>query len=341
MSVLNKYLKECKEGGHEPSFLISTDLETDDVLAIYLLAKHIKDHKVTFLVGEGDSFFKDIRIKSYAKSFGFTKCDFIQGYSTKNVFKYDAHDVLTDEDDIDSMMVLIENVDLVKKKLFNLLKSGPVFIISLKPFRELIEMFYKPISGQEINDHIKNCVFSGYMSFNVRCLMRDWEKPKIVEFLKGFRSCLFYTTRNAVGSGNNNIITEKDFNFKFLPEVVSKVMLLWNKHQLEYSQNIVRNLEGSKLEKDIKRVKRNKKTIRQVYDNDFKQFVNADTGLALSLIEDNPPYIRKNIRYIEKTGYSVVEDGNDMLVYLPKDKKECRMKQVAMMFLWGDTMISS
>jgi hypothetical protein len=287
------------------------------------------------LAGEGDSFFKDIRIKSYAKSFGFTNCDFIQGYSSNNVFKYDGHDVLDEDDDIDSMMILLEDFDLVKARLFNLLKSGPVFIISLKPFRELIEMFHEPISGQEINKHIKNCVFTGYMHFNIRSL-KDWEK--IIEFLKAFRSCLFYTTINVDDSWYNYIITEKDFNFKFLPEIVRKVMFMWNMHQLEYSQNIIKYLEGSKLQKDINMVKRNKKMIGQIYDNDFKQFVNADTGFVLSLIEDNPPYVRKNIKFIEKTGCFVVEDGKDILVYLPKDKKKCRMKQVEMMrFNLGDT----
>jgi hypothetical protein len=309
-------------------------LETDDVLAIYFLSKTIKDERTTFLVGEGESFFKYIRIKSYAKSFGFSDCDFIQGFSSTHMFRYDGDDVTNA---VDSLMIIPEDREVVKKRIFDVLKDSgksPVFVISLKPFRELMEMFYSPNPGQEINNLVKHCIFAGYMSFNVRCLMKRWQKTKIVDFLKSFKTCLFYTTRNAVGGGNNNVMTERDFDFDLLPKVVRKVMELWNKHQVESSERIVKLLKESNRKADINRVKRNKKTISQVVDNNYKQFVNADTGLVMSLLFVYQPYYEKSIRYSEETGYSTVEDGDDMLVFLPDDRQQCRKDQVsAMKFL--------
>jgi len=314
MNILESY----KPG----AFLISTDLETDDLLAIYMLSKIIRKSKILFLVGEGNSNIKEIRMKSYVKTCGFTNAIVIRGYSSKKLFSYDGHDVMMPNEANDVLDEIKPN-PLNMKVVINFIKESTPFIISLKPPRELIQMW-----DQGESEALSKCIFAGYMSFNMRCLMREWKYVKPIEFLNNFKQCYFYETHYAV---DNNIITEKNFDFTILPCFVTKLMLLWNKFQVEDCVKTIMDLEGKTDDRSNARRHRNEKCVKQVKDNNGKQFVNADTGLIVSLIQKNAPYYYTSVHFNEKTGYSVIgKSFNMMYVIQPKDKQEYRKFQVMM-----------
>jgi hypothetical protein len=277
-----------------------------------------------FVVGEGDSLIKEKRMKIYIEKIGFTNAKVVSGYSSKNKFPYDGHDVMT-KDEIDKLMDIEEDKKEIKKKIAVFIKIEEPFIISLKPPRELIELWNE---GFDMSKY----PFAGYMSFNLRCLMREW-KPKLVSFLKSFRICYFYETKYAVGGSKYSAITQKDFDFEILPKIVNKLIYYWNKHQEEMCLKNIKELVEKSDQGSKQRLDRNKKTLKQVLDNNYSQFVNADTGLILSLLEECAPYEPRKISYDLKSrnAYPKLEEGDDVKVIQPDDIVKYRELQVKMM----------
>jgi hypothetical protein len=314
------------------SLLVMTDLETDDVIAIYLLSRRFRNTKIMFLVGEGCAYIKKLRMESYIKTLGFTNAEVVRGYGSDRLFKYDGYDIMTKEqiDGLDwaSINWTAENKEEVKEKVFKFIRDESPFIISLKPPRELMEMF---VNGHPRYRRIfKRCVFAGYMSFNLRCLMNDY-KRKLVNFLRSFKLCYFYETHYAVGS--NNIITKDDFDFDKLPEIIKNVMYLWNKFQAEDCRKTLEELEGNTDRESIKRRHRNQKTLDQIERNDHKQLVNADGGLIVSLFQYAAPYQWKSIKYDleSRNSYPIIKHGKDVKVIWPEDKEKYRKFQIDML----------
>lgn len=303
------------------SFLILTDLEPDDMLGLWLLSSKIRSKKILFLVGEGDSLMKEKRMKVYAKQFGFVNSKVLRGYSSNKQFPYDGYDIMT-KDERDNIMYEEEKKHTILETIGEYIKENAPFIISMKPPRELIEMYSAGFDFSKLT-------LAGYMSFNLRCLMKKWKKEQIAFFLKSFKECYYYETYHAIGS--NNIITAKDLEWKFIPKVVKKVMALWNKYMIEDCQETIKNLKGKTDERSKAKIHRNEKCLKQILDNDSKQFVNADTGLVLSLLEGNPSYKEKSLKFDEKTGYSVLGEGNDVKVIQPKEKDFYKEYQIGLM----------
>jgi hypothetical protein len=311
-----------------------TDLETDDVIAIYLLSKRFKNTKIMFLVGEGCSYIKEIRMESYIKIMGFTNAEVVRGYSSDRVFTYDGRDIMT-EDEINRLNWTKEDKDFIENKVFTFMRNNSPFIISLKPPRELMEMFAD--GHPRFRRIFKRCVFAGYMSFNLRCLMNK-HKKRLANFLKSFKICYFYETHYAIGS--NNIITKDDFDFGKLPDIIKEVMEWWNLFQAEDCQKTLGELEGLTDDASVKRWKRNKKTQDQIENNNYLQFVNADVGLIISLMQYDAPYRWKSLKYDLKSRnpYPIVERpawwrwyGKDVKVISPKDKEKYRKFQIKML----------
>jgi len=346
------------------SFLVFTDLETDDMVALYVLAKRFgksKKFKFMFVVGEGDSRIKAIRMNKYVKKLGFENAEVVQGYSSNKNFTYDGKDVMTEEE----FAILFNKAEEYdkegeKKKIYEFLLNESPFIISIKPPRELMEMFK---NGHPMYRRVfKRCIFAGYMSFNLRCLMNEY-KPDLVNFLKAFKICFFYESHYAVGS--DNIITGKDFSFEKLPELIKRVMTDWNRHMIVdcketieeccsqtieefYSKPIEKlstytieelyesiEYDESMNEREKERMKRNVKKLFQILKNDYKQFVNADGGLLISLLQYCAPYKWMSLKYDLKSrnGYPILGIGKDVKIIKPKDPKKYREFQVRMMKL--------
>lgn len=313
--------------GDVKSLLIMTDLETDDIIAIWLLSKFYKRTKIMFLVGEGCAYIKKLRMESYIKTLGFENAEVVRGYDSDRLFTYDGRDIMSEED-IERLNWIVESKEDVNEKVYKFIRDESPFIISLKPPRELMDMY---ANGHPRYRRIFNrCVLAGYMSFNLRCLMNE-HKKRLVGFLKSFKKCYFYETHYAVGS--NNIITEKDFSFDKFPKIVLGVMKWWNLFQAEDCIETLKDLDGKTDDSSIKRIHRNQKTLDQIEGNNHKQFVNADCGLIIALLQYGTPFLLKSIKYDLKTRnpYPTVGSGNDVWLICPEDPKKYREFQVRMM----------
>lgn len=308
----------------ENCFLILTDLETDDLAAICLLSEFKRNSKIMFVVGEGSSSIKVHRMEFYIEKLGFSKAKVIQGYSSKKKFPYDGLDVMT-EDERNDIMDIDKDKKEIKEEIAEFIKKEEPFIISLKPPRELIELWDE---GFDMSKYI----LAGYMSFNLRCLMREW-KPNLVNFLTSFRTCYFFETKYSVGGSTYSAITEKDFDFAILPRIVINLMYHWNKHQDELCDENIKKLSEKSDEGSNQRLHRNKATKKQVVDNNYKQFVNADTGLILSLLEKGASYKYRKINYDLKSrnAYPILGKGTDVKVIMPDDVLKYREIQINMM----------
>lgn len=312
------------------SFLISTDLEPDDMVAIEIMSKVIHDKQVVFLVGEGDAHIKTIRMKHYIEEFGFKNATILTGMDSRKKFPYDGYDVMS-QNEVENLMNVDPDIKFLMKQLEVFIKERKPLIISIKPPRELIKLFKE---SKAFRDAISKVTIVGYMSFNIRCLMREYSKDDIVKFLKSFCKCYFFETHYAFERNENNI-TERDFKFEdHLSETTLKVMKLWNKFMVEDCQKTItemtKRLNTKNSDEDrVKfegRLRRNRKTLKQVSSG--IQFVHADSGLILTLLTVNPPYRSASLKYDTKTAYPIVGEGYDIMLISPENKGEFRKLQI-------------
>ncbi len=325
------------ESSNSKALLILTDLEPDDIYALDMLFKvkgFDKKTKVMFIVGEGDSEIKQRRMFKYIGIWKLKYYFVLRGYSSSKIFTRDGLDVYTQKE-LDDMTKTKEDVEYTKRKVLEYMIQFNPFVISLKPPRELIELWNENTKAKLA---FASCHFAGYMGFNLRCLFATWTKLQIVKFLNGFQSCYFYETHSAIGSNNN--VSNKDYDFSLVPKVVYRVMIDWNKHLAEdfkrkisaYKEGIAKgDIDLVKKKEMESRLHRLEKGLRQVTEPEYEHFVNADTGLIYSLLEKVPQYTRVSVVYNERTGYpSFVENLlSDIRVISPKEGKEqYRQKQV-------------
>ena len=158
-------------------------------------------------------------------------------------------------------------------------------------------------------------------------------KPNLVSFLKAFKDCFFYETKYAIGGSKYSAITENDFKFDILPDIVKKLMCYWNKHQEDMCVENIKKLSERTDEGSKQRLHRNKVTLKQLVDNDYKQFVHADTGLIVSLIEKCAPYKLRSIKYDLETrnAYPILGEGTDLKVIQPDNIFDYRKFQINVM----------
>ena len=128
--------------------------------AICLLSDYIKDSKIVFVVGEGNSLIKEKRMEVYVKRIGFTNAKIIRGYSSPKKFDYDGYDVFS-KDVLDKLMDIDDDKDKPKKEIAEFIEKETPFIIVLKPPWELIELWNEGFD-------MSKCRLAGYMSFNLR-----------------------------------------------------------------------------------------------------------------------------------------------------------------------------
>jgi len=328
------------DGLKNENFIITTDLETDDIVALWILSKfqNIVDAKILFVVGEGDKYIKYIRMCEYVKILGFKNAEVVTGCRSNKLFKCDGYDIMSPEK-INELKLQIENnksykhnilYTLFKIEEYILLKST---IISLKPPRELIMMKKLSETNQELFknfDHqISECEIAGYMGFNLRCLMKEYDHKTIIEFLNGFKKCLFYETYHAIG--NNNIITNDNIHMDKLPDIVKNIMKFWNKYMADDCLQTYKKLENKTDRRSIAKHHRNKKVYDDIINNNFMQFINADSGLIISLIDNYKDlYIPCTLIFDEKTGYSKITHKNHTNIHIihPKNKESYRLEQI-------------
>ena len=149
--------------------LITTDLETDDLVALQLLSKLIPiDTNVSFVVGEGNATMKYHRMKKYVELMGFhgpnnQSSTVYQGSDSWSDFTFDGEDVFS----ISTCKELRKHKRDNKKDMDELkqfLETNECMIIMLKPPREFIEYW------KSNNKLFNKVTMFAYMSFNIKCL---------------------------------------------------------------------------------------------------------------------------------------------------------------------------
>lgn len=313
---------------------VFTDLEPDDVFAINLLHNYNfmsgRKGKIDYIVGEGDAKIKGDRMIRYLHNMNQRFCvynGFIGnispyiGYDSDKKYEYDGFEFLPKnkfEEIVEKDKELIppesyyslshskyEDKDVCNYPFYNnfyVPKSIGKYIdnyeeinnetklyIVLKPPRELMDLW----KNGKIDNSKKNLVIYG--SFNLRCMMKDYTKDEILDFLNSFNSCYLYETYHV--TSNNSF-----YNYKIermFPEDLKRTIYLWNKSIYDDCFESVKSklpdwngkdkIDIDKLDlddKDKAYVNRNYKVIKSI-DDQFMQIVNADCGLISSLLFDD------------------------------------------------------
>lgn len=356
---------------------VFTDLEPDDVFAINLLHNYnyISDRKgdIDYIVGEGDAKTKGNRMLRYLHNMNQRfetnpKCStnivpYI-GYDSDKKYEYDGFEFLPK---INFFELIKKDEKLVSSKLYysdyendiidypftenmlfpkdlqnyadnyEMVNDKTQLYIVLKPPRELMDLWKRG----KIENSEKNLVLYG--SFNLRCMMKDYSKEDIIQFLNSFKSCYLYETYYVtnINSFYNSIIE------KIMPNDLKRTIYLWNKSIYDdcfesvksklpdWNGTDILNVDTLDLnEEDKAYVNRNYKVLKDI-DNQFMQFVNADTGLVSALLfEDMNKLPIKDIELsfneFGYTQYTEKPGSNIKMFILDKDsddEKKFRDKQ--------------
>jgi hypothetical protein len=329
------------------NILITTDLEPDDLIALYILAKHIVAKNITaqliFLVGENNAIMKYHRMCEYIKLMGFPdKSKVLRGYDSKRKFAYDGYDVFNEnkiaeinaEDSIDDAADTIDVLEYLQLLIANATTTNDLLIISMKPARELYNLyvFAELKAADDQRQHkmrtpniFRNITICGYMGFNCRVLIEQNKcnndyahvQTVVADFWNSFHKVIYYESWTTLGE--NNTITSDDFSFDIFPEFIRSNIYYWNKHSLETSKN--------------------QKVLASVRAN-MKQFVHADPSLILYMCNPDSQKQRPDTLFCTKLSFneknqsifSPDNNSNIFAVVVPDAQKpEYRRTQIAAM----------
>lgn len=220
---------------------IYTDLETDDIWAIYILAQIFKfDHIV---VGEGNASIKQKRMELYIqllKKEGLDIADpiVVKGENSNKNFKYDGQEF----EDLDNVKTTDYSFETVTKEY--LTKYDEPILVILKPCRELIEF------AEKYQDLIKKTKVYFYGGFNFRCLFRKYKPDIVANFISSFKNAYIYESFHALGEFNSLNKCSKYIYNKFVKaqeksEYINKIKIfnkLWNEDLKEKCVDVCNKL---------------------------------------------------------------------------------------------------
>lgn len=249
-------------------FWLETDLEPDDILALYSLRHTNISHIV---VGEGDAHIKFLRIKKYMELLPSLNPILIEGVGSDAKFEFDGKE-------FNSLDSTCENIhtDSYENNFKKFSQSQNPIMISLKPLREL--MMYR----DSLSPYLKNVTLYVYGGFNFRCIYSESNSQlDLINLLSMFKKVVIYESFYV--SGTNNSIDKytspkiysllQDQNNEFF-KTLMKLIKNWNIHILNKKKNA---LITATDEHEIKRIQ---KIINNVNDKIDFQLVLADFGLT-------------------------------------------------------------
>lgn len=226
-----------------PTILFGTDLEPDDFGAIMLLIaelrKQEKPVQLTFLVGEGHSGIKVLRMQRLIELMRQENLlgenittTVIQGYGSGKTFSLDGLELYPSEQAVQEALAQAELGDGLSaaeqentlEQLSSIFRDQPeTFVISIKPPRELVDLCHRP------EPLMQQATYWGTFSFNVRTLISEVEdqakksaaevKPavmkrqaEITHCLQAFKNMFYFESFFTVGEKNS-------FNEKHSPNL--------------------------------------------------------------------------------------------------------------------------
>lgn len=245
---------------------IETDLEPDDVLALYILPK-----AEYYVVGEGNANIKYNRMIQYSKLLETLNATIIQGMNSDKDFVLDGKEF----DDLTNDICYTDYMTEFKR----FCKLDNPIMVSLKPMRELLDEYNKDPTG--IKNLVSNITLYVYGSFNFRCILGQY-KTQLLDLLSAFKKVCLYESYYV--SGSNNSINKT--NTPELYELISKTNNAYFKLLLKLTHNwnisIIEDcrstLNSENCSSDT--AERENKIINSILGNEDFQFVIADFGLA-------------------------------------------------------------
>jgi len=300
---------------------LETDLEPDDVLALYILVKRRLIPRV-MVVGEGNAAMKVERAKRYVELLrkeGLIPQDWnitiIMGQSSDKLFQDDGKELLHCE--VKQPDKITDQPDYVKELsrfLSNSDQQHPLFVV-LKPPRELVQALSTKNAAS-----VDKCDLWIYGSFNLRCLLKDPNYNPQHIWLRQFRQTWLYESFHATGELNSvqdkvmpKLFTELRSLAKTSEYIATLFRLigLWNKHILhEAQQDVVRHAKSDQKE----RLARSQKIVDSVKPYVDSQMVLAD--FALAAVADVPGTSRywKPLDVVwDKAGYSAFREPDSLV----------------------------
>jgi hypothetical protein len=310
----DKRLNATSDAANNTVCWLETDLEPDDVQAMYIL--HQRGYKFhTIVVGEGDTKIKVQRIHKYMQLLGQKDYTVIEGMASDKKFKYDGKEFegSSNDDDVDILTDSLHYRDYYKPQLVTYIKEveNPV-MICLKPLRELIEV------QDQCKDLFQSIRLFLYGSFNFRCLYKRYGVKQacqnIVNLLSCFKQVCIYESFLAIGPINS-------INYKTMPKLyaaikayadhneylaVWKKLLLefWNEDLIESCKSTIDKISTSTMDSRTRtKLARSKKTLDDL--TTYREFQTVLADNALCCILDHPKFLDR----LKQVILSFDEDG--------------------------------
>ena len=335
---------------------IETDLEPDDVLALYILplAKY-------YVVGEGNANVKYNRMLRYCKILSDLESmpnardeQKIEFGGRSKIYNFEAsikklptipevNEESQDENNT-TFPVIIQGIGSDKEfsldgKEFDNLQNetgnenylarfvefatspNPV-MFSFKPMRELLNEYAK--NPEYIKQLVSNITLYVYGSFNFRCLA-SLDKTTLLDLLSQFKKICIYESYFV--SGNNNSMNKSNAPalYKYLSEnkneyvnALTKLTYNWNKSILD---DMIESLKDQTLDEYTR--SRHQKVVDSITGNEEFQYVIADFGLA-AVYQDVEAVPITNLKFENYTTFDVTDQPTNMYVYkdIPTEKIE-------------------
>ncbi|CAK7994955.1 Hypothetical protein POVR1_LOCUS473 [uncultured virus] len=277
---------------------VETDLEPDDVLALYMLPRI--DYCV---VGEGDVSIKFDRINAYLRLLNQSSCKTIMGDSSIELTPF-IKDVKEFEtlDHCDSVTDYFQSFEEFARS------ETPVFF-SLKPMRELLR-HYKD-QPEKVKALCSNVILYAYGGFNFRCVLKN-DKVSLLKLLGCFKETHIYESFYV--SGESNTVNKNTFP-KLYDHITSnpkyatllKLVKNWNQHIMSQCLNDNRP--------------RSKKIVESIKEHEHFQFVLADFGL-IAVHDQVVGQPIMNLRFVNNyTTFDITKDGSSCYVYHQMDNQ--------------------
>lgn len=291
---------------------IETDLEPDDLLAIYILLKRgFSIHHI--VVGEGDAFVKYERMLMYWAMLHdefptlITKEPHVlRGGSSSKPFSQDGADISEDSSIVAALQQRVVDakindasdttteLEIYKKHLVSYLEQETIpVLIMLKPMRELLATW------KNIPELLRSkTILVDYGSFNYRCLFGKNDNSNandILEMLLTFKQHTLYESFLATGSINSIHHDNASLLYKALHNCASsspfvrcllRLIHNWNTHLIAQCRANVTKYntlaqDRPLVEWQIQARERSEKIIASIEPAVHTQMVLADSGLAL------------------------------------------------------------
>ncbi len=281
---------------------IETDLEPDDVLAIYLLP----DAKY-YVVGEGNAHTKYLRMCEYARLMKNDQATIIEGLGSVAKFPLDGKE-------FDHLPERTCN-EVYLEKFTEFARGKTPVMFSFKPMRELVAEYVR--NPDLVKKLLANVTLYAYGGFNFRCLFEE-NKKELTDVLHCFKRTNIYESHFVSGESNSmdkvnapklyQCLSTRRSSDQYV-EVLFRLIHNWNEHIVSSKKEALKN---PKLNPSVR--ERNQKVIDNVKGHVDFQFVIADFGLA-AIYQKLDPMPVKNLEFKDYTAFECTSDPSSLYDY--------------------------